>query len=335
MGYAVKRTPDGGYILAGEHAPATTTAEDRDFFLAKTDANGEIVFEASFGTSTDIEAAYAVQNTVDGGFVLIGHVGAPEVAGTTLVVKTDKDGVEDWVKEYDILSSDMHPDMDQTSDGGFIMVGNTGLGSGSCTLVKTDGDGEIVWTKSYDGVSLNGAIHMSVRETDDMGYFVVTYRLLLSGSMQFYMMKVSEAGDLEWSKDFSEEAVPVGVDGLQTSDGGYVGVGYFFEQGKGDRTLLIKTDSAGEETWRAKLGFGGGHSNFATSVEETPEGGFVMAGITTDFGAPVKAAMLTKASPSGEFLWSKAYNRDGKKVYAYDVEVTDDGGYIMVGGAWR
>ncbi|MEE9383566.1 MAG: hypothetical protein V3V08_09155 [Nannocystaceae bacterium] len=332
MGYAVKTTEDGGYVVAGELT--AVAGGDTDFYLAKTDGDGNVEFEKAFGTEGETEAAHAVVSAIDGGYALIGHVGG--MSGTARVVKTDPEGAEEWAHSYDELSSDMRPDMQQTTDGGYILVGNRGAGAGDATLVKVSADGETTWTESYD-VQLNGTLFMSVRQTPDTGYVVATYRLVVSGNQtvsKMVLIKTAENGTLEWIQDYEEGQIAMGIDALQTADGGYVLTGYYFAASDGvDHSMVIKTGPEGDEVWRTMLGADTTKLHLAFSVQEATDGGYVVAGITTGFDAPGEAAMLAKISQTGDIVWTHAY--DGShRARSYSVERTDDDGYILVGGVW-
>ncbi len=159
---SVIQTEDGGFAFAG--FTTSTGAGDEDFWLVKTDAGGEIEWTQTYG-GTGVERAYAVIQTEDGGFVLIGHTTSfNAVVSDAWLVKTDSHGVMKWNKLYgDSLleldklygssSWDEAHSVIQTADGGFILAGIThSFGSHKdAWLVKIDAYGVVEWNKIVGG----------------------------------------------------------------------------------------------------------------------------------------------------------------------------------------
>jgi hypothetical protein len=114
----------------------------------------------------------------------------------------------------------------------------------------------------------------------------------------------------------------------QTSDGGYILAGETDSFGAGGDIFLIKTDASGNIQW-AKT-YGGTYSDYAYSVQQTSDGGYIVAGYTRSFGAGLSDVFLVKTDASGNISWAKTYggtNGEG----AFSVQQTSDGGYIVAG----
>jgi ribosomal protein S11 len=115
----------------------------------------------------------------------------------------------------------------------------------------------------------------------------------------------------------------------QTSDGGYMVAGYTESFGAGGSDIfLIKTDASGNVIW-AKT-YGGTHSDYASSVQQTSDGGYIVAGYTFSFGAGINDIFLIKTDANGNVIWAKTYGGTAYD-YAYSVQQTSDGGYIVAG----
>jgi hypothetical protein len=115
----------------------------------------------------------------------------------------------------------------------------------------------------------------------------------------------------------------------QTSDGGYIVASYTNSFGAGDYDiLLIKTNAFGNVQW-AKT-YGGADFDRANSVQQTSDGGYIVTGRTTSFGAGGWDIFLIKTDASGNIIWAKTYGGIGSD-WAYSVRQTSDGGYIVAG----
>jgi hypothetical protein len=96
----------------------------------------------------------------------------------------------------------------------------------------------------------------------------------------------------------------------------------------GSDVFLIKTDSLGDTLWTRT--YGGSGSDYASSVRQTADGGYVLAGITNSFGAGGVDFYLVKTDSLGDALWTRTCGGDNHDI-AYSVWQTTDGGYIVAG----
>ena len=114
----------------------------------------------------------------------------------------------------------------------------------------------------------------------------------------------------------------------QTSDGGYITVGATKHPTNNYDVWLVKTDSQGDIMWDKK--FGGAQQDYCSKVKQTSDGGYILMG-ATDFYSDVNAEiLLIKTDTDGNKLWDKTFGDIGSD-YGYDVQQTDDGGYIISG----
>jgi uncharacterized delta-60 repeat protein len=218
----------------------------------------------------------------------------------------------------------------QTSDGGYIVAGLTysfGAGDNDIFLIKTDANGNIIWAKTYGGTNWDEAL--SVQQTSDGGYIVAGRTPSYStGDYDFFLIKTDADGNLEWAKTYGGTNDEWALSVQQTSDGGYIAVGWTWSFGAGwGDIFLIKTDADGNVEW-AKT-YGGIYGEWARSVQQTSDGGYIVAGWTASFGAGGDI-FLIKTDANGNLQWAKTYggtSTDG----AYSVRQTSDGGYIVAG----
>ena len=132
-----------------------------------------------------------------------------------------------------------------------------------------------------------------------------------------------------WNMTFGGPDRDVARSVQQTADGGYILAGgtYSFETGRSD-ARIVKTDSVGNELWNKT--FGGANHDWAISVQQTVDGGYILAGGTDSYGAGRSDAWLIKTDSVGNELWNKTFGgTDGD--WAISIQHTTDGGYILAG----
>ncbi|MCK4575365.1 hypothetical protein KAU34_03060, partial [candidate division WOR-3 bacterium] len=123
----------------------------------------------------DMDEAHSVQQTSDGGYIIVGMTKPFGVVKTLNVylIKTDANGDTIWTKMFGGSNYDAGHSVQQTSDGGYIIAGMTisfGVDSGDVYLIKTNSFGDTLWTKTYGGVNFDCGY--SVQQTSDGGYII-------------------------------------------------------------------------------------------------------------------------------------------------------------------
>ncbi len=328
----IQQTSDGGYIVAcGTDSLGVGFS---DAFLVKTDANGNIIWAKTYG-GTGYDWASSVQQTSDGGYIVAGGTRSFGAGGSDIfLIKTDANGNVSWAKTYGGTDWDVAYSVQQTSDGGYIVAGVTwsfGAGGSDIFLIKTDADGNIIWAKTYGGISDDYAY--SVQQTSDGGYIVAGATWSFgAGYFDAFLIKTDANGNVSWAKTYGGTDWDVAYSVQQTSDGGYIVAGWTgsFSAGISD-AFLIKTDANGNVSW-AKT-YGGTNSDYASSVQQTSDGGYIVAGWTESFGAGGDI-FLFKTDANGNVQWAKIYGGTFWDIdyIASSVQQTSDGGYIVAGG---
>jgi ribosomal protein S11 len=237
-----------------------------------------------------------------------------------------------FAKTYGGTYRDYASSVQQTSDGGYIVAGGTtsfGAGLSDVFLVKTDASGNIIWAKTYGGTNSDWAF--SVQQTSDGGYIVAgrTYSFG-AGEDDAFLVKTDASGNIIWAKTYGGTGYDNASSVQQTSDGGYIVAGWTYSFGAGDYDIfLIKTDANGNIIW-AKT-YGGTDDDRAYSVQQTSDGGYIVAGYTASFGAGFYDIFLIKTDANGNLQWAKTYGEMDDD-WASSVQQTSDGGYIVAGG---
>jgi hypothetical protein len=297
VGYSVQQTSDGGYIITGDTASYGNAGHD-NVWLIKTDANGKELWSKTFGGSYG-DVGYSVQQISDGGYIITG-VSIASVGDDVLLIKTDANGKELWSKTFGGSASDGGYSVQQTSDGGYIITGYTrsyGAGDIDVWLIKTDANGKELWSKTFGGSA--GDVGYSVQQTSDGGCIITGYTQSYgAGGFDVWLIKTDANGKEFWNRTFGGSTDEVGYSVQQTSDGGYVITGWTGSYGTGVRYVwLIKTDANGKELWSAAIG--GSKEDEGRSVQQTSDGGYIIAGKTESRGAGESDVWLIKTDANG------------------------------------
>ena len=297
------QTIDGGYALTGQ--TESSGAGLGDFWLVKTDEQGNMEWSRAYG-GTRREEAYSMVQTSDGGYALTGYTysfGTRQegilLDGDIWVVKTDTSGNMQWNKTYGGTGDDWARSIIQTNDGGYAIAGRTGSfgtgGSSDFWLIKTDANGNMMWNRTYGGIGNERAY--SLIKTSDGGYALAgVSNSFGAGENSFWLVKTDSLGNMEWNQTYGREAAATTL--VETADGGYALTGGTTSLGFGNSDVwLIKTDSSGNMEWNHV--YGGERNDAANALVENSDGGYTLAGGTESFGAGSHDVWLIRTSELG------------------------------------
>ncbi len=314
----VTRTADGGYIVFGNvydlSGSVTTYYGSADYWIAKLDAQGTLEWERTYG-GTDYDAAGGlrietsrIHQTSDGGYILGGtslsldnDVSANFGGADVWIVKIDSTGNIQWEQNYGTDADNYFSDIKETNEGGFIITyANSDYNTliFDTTITKIDVQGNIEWTNSYGEGEFKFSNLYSITQTSDGGYITTGW---------------TNADDSETTP---EDEIVTGLYNIS-------------------RLWVLKISASGTFEW-AKT-YGGSNIEEGFCIVETPDGSFVVTGMTYSGDGDVSAhpdpdnAMspwILKLDNSGEILWEKTY---GLASNAVAVEVMPDGNYAIGG----
>jgi hypothetical protein len=240
-------------------------------------------------------------------------------------------------------------------DDGYIVAGYSssndilGLlnnGSEDAYVIKLLPDGTVDWQKMFGGSGLDFAT--SIQQTIDDGYIAAGYSastdilgLTMHGVLDFYVVKLDQDGNVDWQEMYGGLGIDSAVAVQPTADGGYIVAGYSTSISVGGALnhglydiYLVKLDESGNVDWQKM--YGGLGIDYATSIQQTADGGYIVAGYSTSIDIlgvtnhGLTDSYIIKLDGSGNVEWQKMYG--GLSLdYATAIQPTADGGYIVAG----
>lgn len=339
-----------------------------DYWVVKLDSTGEIEWQKSLG-GTNQDVANSIQQTFDGGYIVAGSTKSDDEDVSDLhgdfsfedywVVKLDSTGKIEWEKTLGLDYPDYAYSINQTFDSGYIVAGTTLGTSGNVTLsdfliVKLKSDGTVQWEKRMEESSYQEARY--IQQTFDSGYIICGYTTVVWDSIcaggynyDYWVVKLDTSGSVQWQKTFGGSCYDEASSVQQTSDSGYIIAG-FSNSSSGDITgnhggydyWIIKLDSSGTLQWEKSLG--GSTNEYAYSVKQTKDDGYIIAGHTNSNDGDVSGNhsflsydfWLVKLDSIGTVQWQKCLGGTGNEGTfpappRTTAQPTFDGGYIIAG----
>jgi hypothetical protein len=259
------------------------------------------------GSSSDVMTSMV--STSDGGYILAGYTVSFGAGDNDIyVIKLTAGGDVSWSKTYGSTGNDVCNSVKQTTDGGYILAGQTnsfGADSYDVFLIKTDGGGSVTWSDIYKVTG--DQLGYSVVQDGD-GYVVAghTNENNAASNEDVFIMRTSADGTLLWKQLYGGQLNDYAYKMIKTSDGGFLiaGATYNFSAAMGD-IYLVKAKSDGSLDWSRTYGADGYEQ--ANDILETGGHDFMVAGYTKSYGLTSGDMILFKTDHNGNVYVSEGW----------------------------
>ncbi|UUX92556.1 lectin like domain-containing protein [Methanoplanus endosymbiosus] len=333
------------------------TKTDYIIVTESTPEPGKISWQKCFGGS-DYDYSRSIIQTSDDGYIATGSTESTngDVFGDhgstdVWVVKLNSEGVFSWQKCLGGSSADSGNSIAQTTDGGYIVAGTTESYNGDVSgkhsyqdvwVVKLNSAGSMTWQKCLGGTSYDYG--KCILQTSDGGYIVAGYTGSLNGDVSGnhgysdgWVVKLNSTGSLTWQKCLGGSDYDYFKNIVQTSDGGYILVGYT-KSTNGDVSgnhgnydiWVVKLNADGNLLWQRCLG--GSNTDEGNIIIQSSDGGYVITGETYshDGTSNKEDIIVAKLDADGNTLWQKFLGGSLSDI-GNSIVQTSDGGYILTG----
>jgi uncharacterized delta-60 repeat protein len=321
--YSVEQTSDDGYVVAGY--TDFSGGGNTDLWVLKLNSNGTVAWQKRYDVA-GYDYARSIQQTIDGGYIVAGYT-----SGDLWVLKLDSDGAVSWEKRYGGADYEWANSIQQTIDGGYIVAGviYSSFPYYDCWVLKLTGDGAVTWEKRFGGASNDDQAN-SVQQTTDGGYILAGWtKSYGTGNYDVWVIKLDADGGITWQWTYGGTDYDTVSSIQQTSDDGYIVAGFTKSSGEvnGDFWVL-KLNDDGTISWQKS--YGGPEYDCARLIQQTSDGGYIVAGLAESFGAGYADLWVLKLDSNGEVVWQKVYGGTSDDE-VYSIHETSDGKYIVAG----
>ncbi len=238
-----------------------------------------------------------------------------------------------WTRTYGGSGFEMGRVVHQTPDSGYIILStiSDSVVEGEICLLKIDALGDSQWTNVYGGQFWDAGNAMEA--TADGGYIVTGCTERPGPSLDLWLLRLNAQGDTLWTKKYGAgNGDDIGYDVKQTVDNGFIVTGITGSYGAGYNDVwLLKTDASGDTLW-AKT-FGGTGQDEGYSVIQAADGGYIIAGFTTSYGAGAEDVWLIRTDSLGDTLRTVTYGGFATDA-ATEIQPTVDGGYLILAATY-
>ncbi len=237
----------------------------------------------------------------------------------------------EWDKTFGGSEDDCAKAIIQTTDGGYAVAGSTsskGAGKGAAWVIKLDEQGNRTWDRTYGGSGYDQV--SSLIQTNDGGYAVAgSTSSKGAGKGDVWVIKLDGEGNKVWDRTYGGSSYDGASSLIQTTDGSYAVAGRTESKGAGNGDAwVIKLDVEGNKVWDRTYGGSGGDG--ASSLIQTTDGSYAVAGVTFSNSTGSWDAWVIKLDGEGNKVWDRTYGGSGID-WAFSLIQTTDGSYAVAG----
>ena len=311
------------------------------FGLFSTVLGQENLFQRTIG-GTKAENSYAIERTLDGGFISVGYTESfGKGKKDMLVVKTDGMGQVEWSSAYGEKGDDIAWNVTLANDSGFVVVGNSNSynANGDAIAVKLDKTGKVEWARTVASDSIEDGYNI-IRSLYSKGYYITGYARNDSNADQGFIAKLGTGGNIRWYKTFgspgNEEAYGLAEDGRgnvvitgQTTYDSITNGGLTTSSGTSD-AFIAKFDSTGNFKWMKTYGSTTNDVGWDIKVDRNT---YIVTGWTKAVGAGDNDIFVMTTDTSGNSVNAQALGTTGDD-RGFDVVIKPaNAGFAVVGYA--
>lgn len=313
-------TAKGDIIVAG--LTKSSGAGESDAWIIRMDADGEILWEQTFG-GTGADEGTAILGTTDGHILVLGRITIPGTSQTDMwLMKLDGEGNLQWEQTYGDATNDGGSELIATSDGGYALFGYHNKDG---WIIKVDGSGNIQWDKlfNYGNTPNTNCGIADGRQTADGGYMLAgsAYDMgaTITQATDVWLIKLDVAGEIEWDRLYHDDGYESATELQITETGGY------FVVADGNLDMwAFETDADGNLIWDSNYKYidEATYSGFGIL---TADGGYLL-GATGDGLMNRKELCLVKlggTDGSGTLFQAAGEDFSGIDFGVYDVAFGD------------
>ncbi|MFC0603587.1 hypothetical protein ACFFGA_03410 [Winogradskyella pulchriflava] len=316
-GSSIIQTLDGGYAILGysfsDDGDVFNNAGLQDFWLAKLNTNGNILWQKSFGYQ-GADSGISVIQTNDQGYLITGILDVTasggegnssrtanrHAGGNYWAIKLNPSGELMWSRYFGGNFTDTPNGIVETEDNGFIIVGSSdsddtdisaNIGTYDFWVIRISTTGDLVWEKSFGGSQIDEA--RAIVKTEDGNYLIagdtrsndinVTSN---KGAADLWLIKITPNGNLLWEKTIGGTNFDVSRAMVKSQNSGFILSGSSrsndidVDENKGQNDAwILKVDTSGNLIWETTIG--GSNIDFSYGVAELNDGSIIAVGDST------------------------------------------------------